>query len=768
MRGTSRKSFFYRSLGFYLLILFIPSLFLGLSGYSDIVSVMEKEVTSGHEDMLVQIRESIDTKMLELNRIAAEISANPDLTPYALKQGFYHTLQIKPLLRYRVANEFLKEVLLYVKGSDYLISSESTYPLSLFNRSVYKFEYWTPEQLAHALDAESRPVLRPAEYVSMNNGTQERIVAYSIPIPINSREPHGTVLFLISESSLLGYMKYDQTVKTGNTVVLDEHKTPIASLNRRYMDDPSWIGLLADDGGAGTRVVDKGRERLLVSRTVSPQTGWTYVTFVPADDVLRGVHQVGKKWLSFALLITAVGIVAIFGVMRFSYNPIRRLVKLAETKWAQAAQGKLNELEVISAALDQMAKSNEEKDARLLQSRSAVRSHLLSRLLKGEFDGVDSFNAAAREVGLAFPPGTYGVVVFDGPAHEPAWKAALADALDGRVEGGLTVYGRESLEKHQWIAVYGADEETPSGADAAGPFARAKLEVQQRCGVPLTVGIGNRYAETAQIGKSYIEASTAVDFKLIKGRGETIRFSDVMELDAMRPIPHLADELERLKYVIRLGDADKVNAVIAQISDKIKRDGTSLVIARCLCYDVVNTLVKALYDEDKRLAESMFPNVAALLQFETVEQLSESLAASSARWCDLKRTNERGGELLDALTGYIDRHYESPSFSVQALADFVSLSPSYVSRYFKEKTGKTVSDYVHQQRIERAKRMLETRDYPVKDIVQQIGYYDASSFIRKFKNAVGVTPGEYRRQVELREREREPERERMPHISERN
>lgn len=751
LRKLKKLSLYYKFLGSYLLILIIPSLFLGISGYKDIVSIMEHEVTRNNEDILGQIQESIDTKLFELNRIAAEISTNPDLTPYALKQGFYHTLQIKPLLRYRVANEFLQEVLLYIRGGQYFISSESTYYIPLFIKDVYQFEQWNPEQFQADINIGNKPVLRPAENVKMNS-TNERIITYRVPIPVNSREPYGTVLFLLKESSLLGYLKYDHTVKTGNTIVFDEQQRVIASSNDKFLERADVLQSLIVAKQSGTDTVDLDRTPMLVSRSVSELTGWTYLTMIPAEDVLQPINAVGWRWLSYSTVILIVGCLAIFFVMVLNYNPIRRLVRLAESRWGQPDERKMNELEVISSVIDHMSRHNLELGMKVNQNRFAVKDHLLSSLLKGQFDSLDDFNRKGREVELTFDHSYFGVMIFDSPGDEQAWKSELMVYFEQSDPSRLQAYGKESFETRQWIAVFAFDGDPGNLSEWLGGI---RQMLNDLCRASITIGVGNPYTELSQIGKSYIEASTAVDFKLIRGNNQTIFFGEVMNVDSTAAtVPQLTDELERLKHFVQYGDIEKVNHAIRHISDIIKQSGTTLVVARCLCYDVINTLVKTLHEMDHggRNSESLFPNVVSLLQFETVEQLSETLAAASSQWFQLMQDKKKQADgLLDTMLAYISHHFREPTFSVQNLADHLSMSPSYISRYFKERTGRTLTDHLHEIRIDQAKKMLESNDCSVKDIVQSVGYYDASSFIRKFKKEVGLTPGEYRKLVEQRQ-----------------
>ena len=82
--------------------------------------------------------------------------------------------------------------------------------------------------------------------------------------------------------------------------------------------------------------------------------------------------------------------------------------------------------------------------------------------------------------------------------------------------------------------------------------------------------------------------------------------------------------------------------------------------------------------------------------------------------------------------------------SLEMLAGQLGFSPSYWSNYFRETIGLPFPEYIWEMRLRLAKQLLQETDMPIKAIVAEIGYVDVSSFIRKFKQAEGLTPGQYR------------------------
>ena len=93
---------------------------------------------------------------------------------------------------------------------------------------------------------------------------------------------------------------------------------------------------------------------------------------------------------------------------------------------------------------------------------------------------------------------------------------------------------------------------------------------------------------------------------------------------------------------------------------------------------------------------------------------------------------------------YISQHFCDYNFSVQNLSTYFKASASNMTHFFKKHTGSTVLEYVNAKRIERAAHLLKTSDIMLKDIVQDIGFSDTSTFIKKFRSVYGMTPGRYR------------------------
>ncbi|MBW5445749.1 response regulator [Cohnella sp. CFH 77786] len=79
------------------------------------------------------------------------------------------------------------------------------------------------------------------------------------------------------------------------------------------------------------------------------------------------------------------------------------------------------------------------------------------------------------------------------------------------------------------------------------------------------------------------------------------------------------------------------------------------------------------------------------------------------------------------------------------IAAAVYRNPAYLSRMFRKETGLSLTDYIAQIKIERAKRLLVETNDKVSNIAEGLGYLHFSYFAKLFKKMTGITPQEYRK-----------------------
>lgn len=103
----------------------------------------------------------------------------------------------------------------------------------------------------------------------------------------------------------------------------------------------------------------------------------------------------------------------------------------------------------------------------------------------------------------------------------------------------------------------------------------------------------------------------------------------------------------------------------------------------------------------------------------------------------------RRNDIVQDVRTYIRKNYQQPIL-LASVAEFLQYSPNYLGAVFKKSTGKTIHEYWHSVRMEKARQLLKDQSMYIQEAASQVGYSDPYYFSTLFKQYFGVPPKEYR------------------------
>jgi AraC-like DNA-binding protein len=104
----------------------------------------------------------------------------------------------------------------------------------------------------------------------------------------------------------------------------------------------------------------------------------------------------------------------------------------------------------------------------------------------------------------------------------------------------------------------------------------------------------------------------------------------------------------------------------------------------------------------------------------------------------------RDEPLLAEVFGVIEAHYGEP-LSLKEVARAVNLTPGHLTTVVRQKTGRTVQQWIAERRLAEARRLLVATDLGIEEIGRRVGFGDPGYFVRTFRRAHGTTPRGWRR-----------------------
>jgi len=137
--------------------------------------------------------------------------------------------------------------------------------------------------------------------------------------------------------------------------------------------------------------------------------------------------------------------------------------------------------------------------------------------------------------------------------------------------------------------------------------------------------------------------------------------------------------------------------------------------------------------------------------FACMEKITAQLRKESGGSSPEGKTEELSyyDTIITTVQDFIEMHFKDAT--LEAAAEQVNLSASYLSKIFKEKSGNGFSEYLLMVRMKKAKEMLRDIRYKSYDIAYFVGYDNPKNFSRAFKAYCQISPNDYRKQIGKKE-----------------
>ena len=141
--------------------------------------------------------------------------------------------------------------------------------------------------------------------------------------------------------------------------------------------------------------------------------------------------------------------------------------------------------------------------------------------------------------------------------------------------------------------------------------------------------------------------------------------------------------------------------------------------------------------EDERFLQ--FLKFLYILYELSVSKGANVLASNSSA----KHASREESRRIQKVKQFIDEHY-TEELGLSQIADLAGMSPVAFSRFFRQRTGGTLTDYIVDIRLGHAARLLVDTDKNVSEICYECGFNNLSNFNRAFKAKCGSSPREFR------------------------
>ena len=323
----------------------------------------------------------------------------------------------------------------------------------------------------------------------------------------------------------------------------------------------------------------------------------------------------------------------------------------------------------------------------------------------------------------------------------------LGGALDSVfLPGGSTVkiLGRQD----ELILLYSSNMLPAEALKALNDLAAPLQAMADNSNARLTLGFGTVFSDFDQLRDSYLQALKEVDRRAIFPREELPR-AEKGNFQAL----NMRNLLTRYKDLLLSGkEEDATQLVQQEIFGVLRARGAPYSFVRLLYHQLLAALLSVLWDCNVPLEDMVADRgdlYRRLSQERNIDSMNRWFLALQAELLQAARGQdaELSGAFIKKVQEYIHTHISS-NVSLADVAEHMALSPSYLSRLFRKKTGISFIEYVKNAKMDRSKELLRSTNLKVYEICDCLGYQSLQYFTTLFKNTTGMTPLEYKQKFE--------------------
>ncbi|MFD0868285.1 helix-turn-helix domain-containing protein [Paenibacillus residui] len=604
--------------------------------------------------------------------------------------------------------------------------------------------------LEQAVKQDNASILSPNTYPGQN----ELLVIR--PVPLMERSPEGYVLLHVPADRLSRLLETIDLGYNRKILILDHRDSIVAS------QDQEDIGLelsaianvqkQAESAYEFAQMISWGDDNYYLSQMHSSLHDWSFVTLTPAKELTgKSGNIVALTWIFVAALAILWVYISIAASKRL-YFPIQYL----SSKFSSGGQSSSDGLKDLEISLLRLTRTNQELRQKLEEQLPYVEQNVLLQLLSGQI-GDKEFKRQAARYGLTALDPRFVLLVIQADIREMLEKYSNSDsplimyAVRKMAEEICEQRGPclSIVPKHgQVVLVINVNRKEAETAHYKALGDTIRENIKQFLRITVTVSVSDPYQGYKHMAEAYSQALALLDYRLFVGKDSTIIRSEVPSADK-RPYAILQEMVRSVVFDVSQADftsaESKIEDIFRELSVSFRHTNAVMGLVSYLIGELHRLILEMGYSIEEVFETDLYQELHQMTSLHNMKTwlTTSVIGAMKDKLAALNRDERQ--TTISQVVQYILENYQT-DLSLQQVAEQFELSPSQLSKWFKEEKNVNFSTFLIEIRIEQAKEWLIHTDLPIKEIAERLRYTTVHNFTRIFKKMTGTPPGQFRNQ----------------------
>lgn len=741
---TIRRYFFS-----YLLLFFLPLIVLNAAFHFNYQKTLQEELIRNQHALLEKLQLTTEYEISKFKLISSQLTLNGFAADSPSSDPVKRMDLIRFLAAHKNVNPFLADIVIYYKESGLFYSSTSSYTKEYF-QLLFENQPEVFEDLTAFFSTPDRLYTAPPSIRLPSVSNRQENISLVYPVSPNGLDTTALLFFFFPAEKLEDLCaRYYDTSSTD--IIIANQEGDILAV---YGDNSGSISEAWEEIGGGRisasthTFQDIAGRKCLITTSVSDSLGWSYLSCTEMDSALGPAISLRNQQFLFTLSVTLAGGLLILLCMYYNLRPLYRLIDTASGLSVPLSGTFSNELDRIGNMLSQLSTENLSLTNRLEDTKIAAKEYIISQLITGHALKREYLERSMVQTFLSPDFDRYAVFCIYFAQSSPlleTTRAELIDEVEAFSRDDIRFFCKEDHTVNTFVCIALMNHHT--ALQLSSILSAMKDSLNTFINGSLSFGVGNTYELMESLSQSYIEASTALDYRFIRGNNAVIFFSSVEENVRGGTSPYPADRIRQFSQALVSGNLTALEDSLNGIFSCLSQENASLFQARSICQDIIHIVAKAMPDIQADESDNkLLPNVFLVSRLETVDDILTTIKQLGYTIC--KRISasydENNQILIENIKNFIKEKSCDPGFSQELLASHFHMALPNLSAFYKEHTGENINSTVTRLRMEKAEFLLSTTALSITQIAMSTGYDNVSSFIRRFKQIYHMPPGAWR------------------------
>jgi two-component system response regulator YesN len=494
---------------------------------------------------------------------------------------------------------------------------------------------------------------------------------------------------------------------------------------------------------------ENGEDALELAKRVKPHIVLTDIR-MPVMDGLEFAKALKE-------IYAQTRIVALSGYDDFDYA--KEAIRLQLSEYLLKPVGAEELVKLVTRLKSEIEQEREKGDIEkqrrslLVESLPLMRSKFIYSIMHDDAQDKDVLVRKAKDLGLQL----------NGPCYQ-LFQIVINDY--GRMTEELSLYSKELihfalinvseeiLQSHAEGFVCMGDSDSFIGLVNMNEPTLMRVEtlameistaLQRYVKLSVTIGISEVIDSMLDIGKAIKQTASALKQKAYTGGVAILTYAPA-ERGTHTYFPSNEEE-KRLLEQLQALDREGINRTLKGLFEAFERNGSRHHTVKNFCLKIAILSINIVeklgipLDEEGRA----FDPQGEIERHRTEAELESWFNDLLLSFIDLieHHKNHKYKTMIVAVIQYINEHFDD-ELSLEKLANVVYVTSGYLSRIFKEETGVSLVDWIHNVRVDRAKDLLKNPKWKTYEIAEKVGYNDYKYFSHIFRKTTGLSPRDYR------------------------